>query len=157
MTSQLMTGQFNSQLNNWFSSVSAYADMSPDLSIRRQVNERMKARTRRVLSRSEWCQLFATPASTRPVLSFIYQYFGQYSGIEFGRVRPSDRLNCDLHFPLVCWFDWSLTFCEDFFQQFNLDLSDRFDEAAFETIGELVNFVVEQTSVEQISVEQMAS
>ncbi|MGI8934284.1 MAG: hypothetical protein ACR2FS_09445 [Phormidesmis sp.] len=153
MTSQLMIGQ----LNNWFSSVNTYADMSPDLSIRRQVNERMKARTRRALSRSEWCQLFSTPASTRPVLSFIYQYFGQYSGIEFGRVRPSDRLNCDLHFPLVCWFDWSLTFCEDFFQQFNLDLSDRFDEAAFETIGELVNFLVEQMSVEQMPVKQMAS
>lgn len=140
MTSQLMIGQ----VNNWFSSVSAYSDMSPDLTIRRQVNERMKARTRRALSPTEWGQLFSPPAGTRPVLSFVYQYFGQYSGIEFGRVRPGDHLNCDLHFPLVCWFDWSLTFCEDFFQQFHLDLSDRFDEASFETIGELVSFLIEQ-------------
>jgi hypothetical protein len=33
-----------------------------------------------------------------------------------------------------------------------LDLSDRFDEADFETIGELINFLIEQVSlVEQVS------
>ncbi len=64
-------------------------------------------------------------------------------GIEFGRVRPSDCLNSIFTFRWFAGFDWSLTFCEGFFQQFNLDLSDRFDEAAFEAIG---NFLVEQIS-----------
>ena len=150
-----MTRQFAiGPLNNWFSSVSAYADMSPDLTIRKQVNQWMRRRTRQCLSLSDWCQLFCRQERARPVLAFVYQSFSQYSGIEFGRVRPGDRLNRDLHFPLVCWFDWSLTFCEDFFQRFGLDLSDRFDEAAFETIDELVNFLVEQAVPREAALSQ---
>ncbi len=140
MTSQLTIGE----LNNWISSVSAYSDMSPDLSLRRQINATMKARPRQALSLSAWCKTFCTDAQAQPVLSFVYQYFAEYSGLEFGRVRPSDDLNDDLCFPLICWFDWSITFCEDFYQRFELDLSDRFDETDFATIGELVNFLIEQ-------------
>jgi hypothetical protein len=140
MTSQLMIGE----LNNWISSVSAYSDMSPDVSVRRQVNAAMKARPRQALSLVAWCKTFCSNDQAWPVLSFVYQYFAQYSGLEFGRVRPSDTLNDDLRFPIVCWFDWSITFCEDFYQRFSLDLSDRFDEADFETIGELINFLIEQ-------------
>ncbi len=150
MTSQVMIGS----LNNWLSSVSTYSDMSPDLTVRKQVNQWMKRRTRQRLSPGEWCQLFCRQERARPVLAFVYQTFAQYSGIEFGRVRPDDRLNRDLHFPLVCWFDWSLTFCEDFFQRFGLDLSDRFDESAFETIGELVNFLVEQADPREVALSQ---
>lgn len=150
MTSQVMIGS----LNNWLSSVSAYSDMSPDLTVRKQVNQWMKRRTRQRLSPSEWCQLFCRQERARPVLAFVYQYFTQYSGIEFGRVRPDDSLNRDLHFPLVCWFDWSFTFCEDFFQRFGLDLSDRFDESAFDTIGELVDFLVEQAVPREVALSQ---
>jgi hypothetical protein len=128
--------------------------MSPDLSIRQQVNQWMKGRMRSPLSAADWCRLFCAQERAQPVLAFVYDYFGQYSGIEFGRVRPNDRLNGDLHFPLVCWFDWSLTFCEDFFQQFDLDLSDRFDEAAFDTIGELVNFLIDQVVPQEAALSQ---
>lgn len=152
------------QLDNWLSSVSTYADMSPDLAIRTQVNLRMKAHARPALGVSDWCQLFldylssshgaasnaafshvaSGPSDTRRVLCFVYQRFGQYSGIDFSRVRPEDRLNGDLHFSLVCWFDWTINFCEDFCEQFDLDLSDRFDEDDFATIGELAAFLIEQ-------------
>jgi len=153
------------QLDNWLSSISTYADMSPDLAIRAQVNLRMKAQARPALGISDWCHLFLTHLSasdsatdaaafshaagssdTRRVLCFVYQQLGQYSGIDFSRVRPNDRLNDDLHFSLVCWFDWAITFCEDFFQQFDIDLSDCFDEDEFDTIGELTAFLVEQVS-----------
>ena len=139
------------QLNNLISSINAYADMSPDLSVRRQVNETMKKRARQPLSIATWCLTFCRrdhcTDRVQSMLSFIYECFSEYSGLEFSRVRPSDRLNEDLCFPLVCWFDWSITFCEDFYQRFGLDLSDRFDEASFETIGELVEFLIEQVSL----------
>lgn len=147
-------------LNNWLSSVSAYADMSPDLAIRAQINLRMKADARSALGISDWCSLFVTQnavagtsafthstfgtSDARRVLCFVYQRFSQYSGIDFSRVRPEDRLNHDLHFALVCWFDWTTTFYEDFLEEFDIDLSDCFDEDEFNTIGELVMFLIDQ-------------
>ena len=133
------------KLNNFLSSVSAYADMSPDLSIRKDVNMWMLRRDRQALDLSDWCEQFGYSQSNT-VLAFIYETFSEYSGLDFSRVRPNDCLNTNLHFPLVCWFDWSITFCEEFFQAFEVDLSDRFDEADFTTIGELANFLVEQVS-----------
>ncbi|MBE9062839.1 hypothetical protein [cf. Phormidesmis sp. LEGE 11477] len=136
--------------------------MSPDLAIRAQINLRMKANSRPALGISDWCQLFLAPnaarqtsafrcsasgtSDTRRVLCFVYQRFSQYSGLDFSRVRPEDRLDHDLHFALVCWFDWTITFCEEFFEQFDLDLSDRFDEDEFNTIGELVMFLIDQVN-----------
>lgn len=130
------------RIHNFFSSVQAYADMSPDLSIRQDVNNWMIRRDRAALDVTQWSELFGS--AEHPVLAFIYQAFGDYSGLDFSRVRPNDSLNNHLHFPLICWFDWTITFCEDFFQTFGVDLSDRFDEADFDTIGELVSFLVRQ-------------
>lgn len=132
------------RLNNFISSVQAYADMSPDLSIRREVNSWMMRRDRAALSLTQWSECFG--GGIHPVLTFVYETFGEYSGLDFSRVRPNDSLNSQLHFPLICWFDWTITFCEDFYQAFDVDLSDRFDEANFDTIGELVAFLVEQTA-----------
>lgn len=147
-------------LNNFMSSVSAYSDMSPDLDIRQQVNEWMQGRDRRALSVTEWCDLFAgefptvaaatvdaeTESDAKSVLAFVYEYFAEYAGIDFSQVRPNDSLNRDLKFPLICWFDWTLNFCDDFLTHFDLDLSDCFDEADFATIGEMVEFLVAQVA-----------
>ncbi len=149
-----LNGSSKGSLSNWFSSVSTYAEMSPDLTIRKQVNQQMQRRTRRVLGAVEWGKLFCRSDRAYPLLSFVYQYFGLYSGLEFGRVRPGDRLNDDLHFPLVCWFDWTTTFCEDFFQRFGVDLSDRFDEATFDTIDDLINFLIEQAVPQEMALSQ---
>ncbi|MEO0769442.1 MAG: hypothetical protein AAFY72_08400 [Cyanobacteria bacterium J06649_4] len=138
------------QLNNWLDSISTYADMSPDHSIRRQVNKRMALSARDALSIGDWCNLFATyshdgsPFSEkdRAVVAFVSACFSDYSGLDFSLVRPHDRLHNDLHFALVCWHDWVITFCEDFYQCFEIDLSDYFDEDDFETIGDLINFLV---------------
>ncbi len=149
-------------MNNLLSSLEAYADMSPDLEIRQQVNLWMQARGRRPLSVVEWCDVFsgesaaiaeatqdsATKNAAKSVLAFVYQFFGDYSGLAFSQVRPNDSLNRDLHLPLVCWFDWTLNFCDDFLTQFDMDLSDRFDEAEFSTIGEMVEFLVVQVVAE---------
>ena len=149
-------------MTNLLSSLDAYADMSPDLEIRQQVNRWMQARDRQPLSIAEWCEVFSgesaaitkaikkrtTASAATSVLAFVYQFFGDYSGLAFSQVRPNDSLNRDLHFPLVCWFDWTLNFCDDFLAHFDLDLSDRFDEAEFLTIGEMVEFLVAQVVAE---------
>lgn len=157
----MITQPITGQLNNLISSINAYSDMSPDLSVRRQVNETLQKRACQPLSISTWCLTFCRrdryTDRVQSMLSFIYECFSEYSGLEFSRVRPSDRLNDDLCFPLVCWFDWSITFCEDFYQRFGLDLSDRFDEADFETIGELVEFLIEQMSLTEPVSPQRAS
>ncbi|MGC1308710.1 MAG: hypothetical protein WA885_15905 [Phormidesmis sp.] len=136
----------SSKLNNFISSINAYADMSPDLSIRKEVNDWMMRRDRQALSCTDWCHLFSHQPQAQAVLAFIYEQFAQYSGLDFRRVRPDDSLNSHLHFPLVCWFDWSITFCEDFFQAFEVDLSDRFDESDFITLGEMATFLMEQVA-----------
>ena len=132
------------QLNNWLCSIRTYADLSPDLTLRRQINQQMEDRGRALLDLTDWCALFSTEIADRPVLAFVYRQFGDYLGIEFGRIRPSDQLIADLQLPLVCWHDWAIDFCEDFCNQFQVDLSDRFDEANFDTVGELVAFLIEQ-------------
>lgn len=135
------------RINNFISSVQAYADMSPDQTIRREVNSWMIRRDRALLDLPQWSELFGSAGHS--VLAFVYHAFSEYSGLDFGRVRPNDSLNNHLHFPLICWFDWTITFCEDFCQQFDVDLSDRFDEADFDTIGELVDFLVQRVPVDE--------
>ena len=135
-----MTNQFN----NWFSTLNAYADMSPDLAIRTEVNQWLKDRMRANLGLSEWCRLFASHSENKELLTFIYQRFSQYSGLSFGRVRPRDTMHGELKFALVCWYDWVITFCEDFCEHFHIDLSDDFDEDDFETIGEMMAYLSEQ-------------
>lgn len=134
------------QLNNYVSSVQTYNDLSPDVQIREVVNQRLRSK-RSALNLGAWCQEFSrTTRCDRQLLAFIYQSFQAYSGIEFSFVRPSDRLIEDLQLPLVCWFDWVHTFCDDFIQQFGIDLSGSFDEANFTTLADLAIFLDEQVA-----------
>ncbi|MEA5466770.1 hypothetical protein [Leptothoe sp. PORK10 BA2] len=127
--------------NNYIRSVQAFQDMSPDLSVRHQVNQSL-CRQRRPLSLEAWCEEFQREIpSQRQTLLFIYQCLETYSGIEFNRVRPHDRLVEDLQFPLVCWFDWSTRFCEDVAAQFNIDIGSCFDETRMHTLMDLVAFL----------------
>lgn len=145
-------------MNNLLSSIEAYADMSPDLDVRDEVNLWLKKRDRQPLSITQWCEAFssefasiaqattepATESAAKSVLAFVYESFSEYTGLAFSQVRPNDSLIRDLNFPLVCWFDWTMNFCDDFLTHFDLDLSDCFDEANFSTIGEMVEFLVAQ-------------
>lgn len=131
------------QVNNYIHSVQTYQDMSPDLSMRQQVNRSL--RHRRPLSIEAWCQKFYQETqSQRSTLLFIYQTLEPYSGLEFNRVRPYDHLVNDLQFPLVCWFDWATSFCDDVTAHFDIDISDCFDETDFDTLAELIQFLENQ-------------
>jgi hypothetical protein len=131
---------------NFVQSLQTYADLSPDATIRRQVNGRLK-QTRSALTLEAWMATFQKVLG-RPMLpalgQFLFEELGHYSGLEVGCLRPSDRLIEDLHLPLVCWFDWPHQFCEDFLDAFQIDLSEEFDEAEFETLQELVAFLQKQ-------------
>ncbi|NJL49998.1 MAG: hypothetical protein HC929_24635 [Leptolyngbyaceae cyanobacterium SM2_5_2] len=134
-------------LRNWISSVSTYGLLSPDLQTRVQVNRWLRSRP--CLSQDEWFrQCWAVSGEpdrcTKPLIDFIYECLTAHSGLAVGCIRPSDRLLDDLQFPAVCWFDWSLTLCDEFYTTFGLDITDQFDETQLITCADLVRFLRQQ-------------
>ncbi|XHX78371.1 MAG: hypothetical protein RBJ76_28785 [Stenomitos frigidus ULC029] len=131
------------RLKNIFASLRAYSDLRPDLRMRQRVNRCL--RNRPPLSANQWFEQFWQPQGiNQPIVTFVYTQMQAYSGLEFARVRPHDRLNEDLYLTLVCWFDWETSFNEDFFARFDIDLGDRFDPQNFTTVEELVIFLNHQ-------------
>jgi hypothetical protein len=80
----------------------------------------------------------------QPLIEFVYNRLGAYSGLEVGSIHPKDRLVDDLRFPAVCWFDWGLNLCEDFQATFGVDISDTFDETRLVTCADLMEFLEQQ-------------
>jgi hypothetical protein len=131
------------RLKNIFDSLNTYADMSPDLALRRRINQTLH--DRRPRTADEWYKLFWQPLGiSQEVSAFVYQQMEDNSGLHFANVVPSDRLTEDLHLSLVCWFDWEISFCEDFGCQFGVDISEEFDLCRFSTLQELVVFLNQQ-------------
>ncbi|MGD1857081.1 MAG: hypothetical protein ACFB2W_22840 [Leptolyngbyaceae cyanobacterium] len=128
------------KVSNYIRSVQTYQDMSPDLSIRNQVNQSLRPQ-RRPLSIEDWCKEFYQDPHQQNIARVVYRSLEAHSGIEFNRVRPHDRLIEDLQFPLVCWFDWSTRFGDDILQQLGIDISDCFDETRIQTLADLVDFL----------------
>ena len=132
------------RFKNVFYSLKTYDALSPDLKIRRQVNRLLQQRP--ALDCQQWFQTFYQPQGiTYAVASFAYLHLAQYSGLEFGRVLPSDRLDEDLRWTQVCWFDWQCQLCEDFWQRFEVDISDRLDESMLPTVIDLISFLHQQS------------
>jgi hypothetical protein len=124
-------------LRNIIDSFWTYIDLSPNLQVRRQVKRSL--RDRPCLSASDWHEQCWQPfAISRPISDFVYDRMQEYSGLEFGRIRPADHLNDDLHLPVICWFDWQMTLREDFLQCFHIDLGDRFHSLPLDTVQDLV-------------------
>ena len=138
------------KLKNLILALRTYADMSPDLGLRQQINWAWQARTVRTFD--EWYGLFG-PSSliAREVAKFVYVQMTDYSGLPFAKVLPSDRLEADLHLSLVCWFNWQSTFCEDFAQHFGVDISACFDPDALSTVEDLVIFLNGQLAATKYS------
>lgn len=131
------------RLKNIFASLITYADLSPDWKVRRRVSFFLQDRP--CLPVDQWFATFWQPLQVSPTIAeFVYVHFSNYSGLEFSRVRPNDRLEGDLQLSLVCWFDWQRSLCEDFWQRFNIDLSDRLDIQNFQTVADLVLFLENQ-------------
>lgn len=131
------------RLQNILYSLRSYADLSPDLRMRRRVNQSL--RDRPSLSCDEWFERYWQKRNViKPVADFVYTRMPEYTKLDFTRVRPLDRLDADLHLPLVCWFDWHFSLCDDFWQTFGVDLGDRFDPDILSTVEDLVIFLNDQ-------------
>jgi hypothetical protein len=131
------------KFKNLMLGLSTYADMSPDLGLRRQITQTWQARP--VLIVDQWYSLFGRPLEiSQEVTAFVYRYMTEYSGLPFAKVVPTDRLEADLHLSLVCWFDWEVKFCQDFADCFGVDISLCFDLDALETVADLLIFLDRQ-------------
>lgn len=123
-----------------------YWDLGPDQELRRQTNRQLR-QSRPELAANAWIDSFAILSGGRVsprLLRFLYDRLGQYTGLAVGCIRPSDSFIDDLHMPLVCWFDWPHRLCEDFWETFQIDLGEEFDEADFQTVGDLVVYLQAQ-------------
>ena len=131
------------ELNNLVLNVRTYADLSPDLSIRWRINRGWKSRPTRSLE--DWYHSFWRPlAVSREIAAFVYHQMETYSGLQFAKVTPCDRLIDDLQIPLVCWFDWEHNLCDDFCDRFGIEIVDRFDFGKLHTVRDLVIFLNQQ-------------
>ncbi|HSM80755.1 MAG TPA: hypothetical protein VLS96_03660 [Nodosilinea sp.] len=134
-------------LRNFVNSLTTYMALSPDMVARGRVNQWLRSRP--CLTADEWFRRHWTPpavprALPKPLIDFAYQQLQAYSGLEIGRVQPSDLLVETLAFPAVCWFDWGLTLCDDFYNTFGLDISEHFDETQLMTCADLIGFLNQQ-------------
>lgn len=141
-------------LNNLVKSLKTYHLLSPDPGVRQRVNQWLA--TRPCLSCHEWFLAYWAPPNAsvslpRPIVDFAYYRLEDYTGLQVGRIYPTDRLVDDLCFPAICWFDWGLTLCDDFYTTFGTDISDTFDETQLVTCADLMCFLKHQLDAGQNS------
>lgn len=128
------------RLQNWIQSFKTYSALSPDLQARRRVYQLLNQRP--LLSLSEWHALYGKPWHiSYGITEFAYGHLGKYSGLEFGRLLPGDRLDEDLCWTKICWFDWYLELCDDFHQRFEKDLSEDVADLPNTTLVDLLQFL----------------
>lgn len=131
------------RVSNFVNNLITYQTLSPDMRLRRKVNRDLCQRP--YLDADQWFKAFwADQDISIATVEFVYKRFSGYSGIQFGRVLPSDRLEADLNWTEVCWFDWEFSLCEDIEAQFGFDISDRFYDQTLLTVSDLVLFLDEQ-------------
>jgi hypothetical protein len=132
-----MLSRLATQLQNRWMDLNAYPDMRPDYRVRQQVKRSHADRS--LYSAVEWHQRFWYPLGVQRLLSeFVYELLGECSGLDVGRLLPSDRLMQDLQLPLVCWFDWEMVWTEQFVHRFELETDWVLDIGEFETLEELM-------------------
>lgn len=131
------------RVSNLVNNLITYQTLSPDMRLRRTVNQALRQRP--YLEANQWFKTFWEDQDiSLTTAKFVYNHFAEYSGIQFGRVLPSDRLEEDLCWTEVCWFDWEFSLCEDVETQFGFDISDRFYDQVLLTVSDLVIFLDEQ-------------
>ncbi len=135
------------QLNNLVNSLLTYRWLSPDVGTRQELYRLLLYRP--YLNCDQWFDRYWTPPSvqqtySKPLIEFAYSRLQVYTGLEVGRLRPSDRLVEDLQFPSICWFDWGINLCADFYNAFGIDISEQFDETGLFTCADLIGFLNQQ-------------
>jgi hypothetical protein len=131
------------KLDNIVLNIRTYADLSPDISIRRRINQALRSRPTRT-SDDWYCSFWQPMSISKDLVIFVYQQMESYSGLQFAKVTPNDRLTEDLQLSLVCWFDWECNLCEDFHDRFGIEINDRLDISMLHTVRDLVIFLNQQ-------------
>jgi hypothetical protein len=128
------------RFKNTLCSFGSYADLSPDVQTRRQVHQWLRDRPARSLD--EWyCTFWQSQGIARSLVTFVHHQLQEQAELDLTQTRPSDRLVDDLQLPLICWFDWEISLCEEFFNQFGVELFDDFDITHLHTLQDLVYFL----------------
>jgi len=131
------------RFKNLFFSLKNYDILSPNLAMRRQVKRSLRHRP--TLGLSDWFESFCQPRQIAyPVVNFLYTRLETYSGIELGKLLPSDRLEEDLRWTDLCGFDWQIILCDDFMQQFNVDMTCCIEDFSPNTIEDLMLLLHQQ-------------
>lgn len=135
------------RLKNLLLSVKTYSDLSPDFTARQQVKRALRDRS--ALTSEQWFQAHGRTIGVSPaIVTFVYKFSEQYTGLPFAKILPRDRLEADLRWTAVCWFDWQNRLCEDFEQAFGLEL-DELEAFAPTTIAEFLAFLDRQISTKR--------
>jgi hypothetical protein len=128
------------RLKNLFSILKSYPDLRPDLRVRQQVKRTLRHRP--VLEQDEWFEAFYKARGIAyPIAIFAYTHLEKYSGLKLGSVWPTDRLEEELRWTEVCWFDWEQALCKDFYRCFNVEIDDCLDPSKLQTIEDLLLFL----------------
>ncbi|MEM7772575.1 MAG: hypothetical protein AAF327_18945 [Cyanobacteria bacterium P01_A01_bin.37] len=128
------------RVNNLVNSLITYQTLSPDSRFRRHVSQWLQQRPH--LTCDQWFETFWQSENiSRLTTEFVYHAFESYSGLQFAYVIPDDRLEDDLFWTHVCWFDWEINFFADVEAQFHVDISDCFLYEKICTIADLVRFL----------------
>lgn len=128
------------RVNNLVNSLLTYQTLSPDVRLRHHVNEWLHERPG--LSCDQWFETFWKANNIlQTTAEFVYYTVASYSGLHFAYVVPSDRLEENLYWTHICWFDWELTLFDDVKAQFNIDISDRFHYSSISTVSDLMQFL----------------
>ncbi len=131
------------RLTNLVLGLKTYPDLSPDLGVRRRINQTLRSRSSRSLEES-YAAFWKPLAVSKELIAFLYEHLEASSGLQFTRIVPRDRLSEDLKLTEVCWADWELNLCSDFYDRFGIDICDRFDFYNFSTVEDLVMFLNQQ-------------
>ncbi|MGK7890348.1 MAG: hypothetical protein AB4042_13515 [Leptolyngbyaceae cyanobacterium] len=125
------------RLNNCVTSVVTYGTLSPDFVLRLRINQRLWARS--PLNPEQWFQRFGhQEAISQTIIWFAYQHLPRYSGLPMMYLQPSDRLELDLCWTEICWFDWELDLYDDFLHHFGKDISMTFNIGQTQTVADLM-------------------
>jgi len=137
-------------IQNTFRSLASYEILSPDVCRRYQVSRWLSDRPN--LSLEHWYVAhWKRHQVSYDVVTFAYTHLRQYSGLPAGQLFPDDRLEADLHWTEICWFDWEWSLCDDFQESFGCDISDRLDVDQLSTVRDLMLFLDDQFLLQSYS------
>jgi hypothetical protein len=131
------------RLRNWFYSLRSYTALRPDLAVRRRVVRSLQHRPS--LSPQEWFYTHGKSLGiSEAIVNFADQQFEHYSGLPFGKLLPGDRLEADLHWTQVCWFDWDLSLYDDMARAFDVFPEGDVEEILGGTLGDVLVWLTQQ-------------